>query len=385
VKDTAVYRIETYVNQDDVPNEAFVNGAAALLDNGDIVMQSLDHMVVFNPASFHSLTTDEFLLYPKLVHLEMNGMDVEPGKIYDGTMILDKAVTRTKDINLEYDQNTLKMQFSALNYFRPMQTYYRVRVKGIGKYEEWQLMSHGLTPEYVDKYGMLNLTLLNLNPGRYEIELQASMTLDNWQTEPYVWTITVHQPWWRSTGIYYLLILVIFGLLLANFLIFNKNVKMSMIRHNEEIKVVARVKQFANRCEAQKSEILTPNKLMQEREDESASQVMSKEFVEVMLKLVPYIINEKNNHHITMKDLEEKSQVSKSQLYYLLSTNVDKNPQQLVSRLRIEEAARLVRTTTMDFEKIAEECHYVSPNYFFAAFYHHFRMTPSDYRNCKEL
>jgi AraC-like DNA-binding protein len=149
--------------------------------------------------------------------------------------------------------------------------------------------------------------------------------------------------------------------------------------------VVARVKQFANRCEAQKSEILTPNKLMQEREDESASQVMSKEFVEIMLKLVPYIINEKNNHHITMKDLEEKSQVSKSQLYYLLSTNVDKNPQQLVRRLRIEEAARLVSTTTMDFEKIAEECHYVSPNYFFAAFYHHFRMTPSDYRNCKEL
>ena len=385
VKDTAVHRIETYVHQDDVPNEAFVNGAAALLDNGDIVMQSLDHMVVFNPASFHSLTTDEFLLYPKLVHLEMNGLDVEPGKVYDGTRILEKAVTRTKEINLEYDQNTLKMQFSALNYFRPMQTYYRVRVKGIGKYEKWKLMSHGLTPEYVDKYGMLNLTLLNLNPGRYEIELQASMTLDNWQTEPYVWTITVHQPWWRSTGIYYLLILVIFGLLLANFLIFNKNMKMSMIRHNEEIKVVARVKQFANRCEAQKSEILTPNKLMQEREDESASQVMSKEFVEVMLKLVPYIINEKNNHHITMKDLEEKSQVSKSQLYYLLSTNVDKNPQQLVSRLRIEEAARLVRTTTMDFEKIAEECHYVSPNYFFAAFYHHFRMTPSDYRNCKEL
>ncbi len=385
VNDTAVYRIETYVNQDDVPNEAFVNGAAALLDNGDIVMQSLDHMVVFNPASFHSLTTDEFLLYPKLVHLEMNGMDVEPGKEYDGTMILDKAVTRTKDINLEYNQNTVKMQFSALNYFRPMQTYYRVRVKGINKYKNWKLMSHGLTPEYVDKYGMLNLTLLNLEPGRYEIELQASMTLDHWQAEPYVWIITVHQPWWRSTGIYYLLILVIFGLLLVNFLIFNKNVKMGMIRHNEEIKVVGRVKQFANRCEAQRAEILTPNKLMQEREEESANQIMSKEFIDVMLKLVPYIINEKNNHHISMKDLEEKSQVSKSQLYYLLSTNVDKNPQQLVSRLRLEEAAQLVRTTTMDFEKIAEKCHYVSPNYFFAAFYHHFRMTPSDYRNCKEL
>ena len=385
VNDTAVYRVETYVNLDDVPAEAFVNGAAALMDDGNIIMQSLDHMVIFNPASFHTLTTDEFILYPKLVHLQMNGQDVEPGKEYDGLMVLEKAVTRSKEINLNYDQNIVKLEFSALNYFRPMQTYYRVRIKGFKKYDDWQVFSHGLTPDVVDKYGMMRLTLLNMDSGQYEVEVQASMTPDEWPAEPYVWIITVHQPWWRTTGIYYLLALVMFGLLLANFLLYNRNVKMRMMRHNEETDVVRRVMQFANRCEAQRTEELAPNKLMQEGDEEETHQVMSRDFVNVMLKLVPYVINQKDVKNITMKELEQNSGVPRAQLYQLLSANIDKNPSQLISLLRIEEAARLVRTTEMSFEQIAEECRFVSPNYFFAAFFHHFRMTPEDYRKSNAL
>lgn len=385
VNDTAVYRVETYVNMDDVPAEAFVNGAAALMDDGNIIMQSLDHMVIFNPASFHTLTTDEFILYPKLVHLQMNGQDVEPGKEYDGLMVLEKAVTRSKEINLNYDQNIVKLEFSALNYFRPMQTYYRVRIKGFKKYDDWQVFSHGLTPDVVDKYGMMRLTLLNMDSGQYEVEVQASMTPDEWPAEPYVWIITVHQPWWRTTGIYYLLALVLFSVLLANFLLYNRNVKMRMMRHNEETDVVRRVMQFANRCEAQRTEELAPNKLMQEGDEEEAHQVMSRDFVNVMLKLVPYVINQKDVKNITMKELEQNSGVPRAQLYQLLSANIDKNPSQLISLLRIEEAARLVRTTEMSFEQIAEECRFVSPNYFFAAFFHHFRMTPEDYRKSNAL
>ena len=385
VNDTAVYRVETYVNLDDVPAEAFVNGAAALMDDGNIIMQSLDHMVIFNPASFHTLTTDEFILYPKLVHLQMNGQDVEPGKEYDGLMVLEKAVTRSKEINLNYDQNIVKLEFSALNYFRPMQTYYRVRIKGFKKYDDWQVFSHGLTPDVVDKYGMMRLTLLNMDSGQYEVEVQASMTPDEWPAEPYVWIITVHQPWWRTTGIYYLLALVLFSVLLANFLLYNRNVKMRMMRHNEETDVVRRVMQFANRCEAQRTEELAPNKLMREGDEEEAHQVMSRDFVNVMLKLVPYVINQKDVKNITMKELEQNSGVPRAQLYQLLSANIDKNPSQLISLLRIEEAARLVRTTEMSFEQIAEECRFVSPNYFFAAFFHHFRMTPEDYRKSNAL
>ena len=157
-----------------------------------------------------------------------------------------------------------------------------------------------------------------------------------------------------------------------------------MIRHNEETDVVRRVIQFANRCEAQRREELAPNKLIQEGEEDS-HQVMSKEFVHAMLKMVPYVSSQKDVQNITMKELEEESGISRAQLYQLLSLNIDKNPHQLILQLRLEEAGRLVRTTEMSYEQIAEECRFVSPNYFFAAFFHHFRMTPVDYRKSKAL
>ncbi len=124
---------------------------------------------------------------------------------------------------------------------------------------------------------------------------------------------------------------------------------------------------------------------MQESDEESPHQVMSKEFVHAMLKLIPYVSSRKDIQDITMKELEEESGISRAQLYQLLSLNIDKNPHQLILQLRLEEAGRLVRTTDMSFEQIADECRFVSPNYFFAAFFHHFRMTPVDYRKSKAL
>ena len=57
----------------------------------------------------------------------------------------------------------------------------------------------------------------------------------------------------------------------------------------------------------------------------------------------------------------------------------------MVGKLRIQEAADLLRATDMTVEQIAEELNFVSPNYFVSSFYHHYRQTPLDYRNSKPL
>ena len=49
IKDREIDYVCSYNERDCVPNEAFVNGGAACLPDGRIVMQSLDHMMVFNP------------------------------------------------------------------------------------------------------------------------------------------------------------------------------------------------------------------------------------------------------------------------------------------------------------------------------------------------
>jgi len=377
-----VARIETYTHQDNVPNESFVNGMAAKLDDGRIVMQSLDNMVVFNPADLHPMDTPEYVLYPKLVGLEVNGQQIEPRKEYRGQQILARAVTRSQEINVNYDQTTLLLTFSALNYFRPMQTYYRLRVKGSRRYNDWCVLSHGKYPNLVNKYGLLKLQLMNLVPGDYEVELQASLTPDNWSQEPYVWTIKVHQPWWRTTGLY--LLLAVLGLLLAalNVVYYNRNTKLRLIRNGQESDLLRRIKTFANRCETMSQEVLTPYTMTQNKSGITSEYgVVSDEFAEVMLKIIPYVNGLKDEQDFNVTELSKLTGKPTIELYTLMADQLDKNPRILIGRLRLQEVERLLRETTLNVEEIADKCHYVSPNYLIAAFYHRYRMTPNDYRN----
>ena len=99
-----------------------------------------------------------------------------------------------------------------------------------------------------------------------------------------------------------------------------------------------------------------------------------------MVKIVPYM-NMNQRGSITMRQLADVSGMDVQTLYRQLSTNLYKNPRQLVERLRLQEAAAMLLETTLTVEQVAEECRFVSPNYFIASFYHHYRKTPADYRN----
>ena len=173
VSDDSITRVESYYNRDNVPNESFVNGRAIKLNDGTIVMQSLDHIVTFNPHHFHTDSLSRMVLYPKLIRLTVNGHEMKPGMTLDGRIILENAVTRTGEFTVGYNQNSLSLLFSGLNFMRPTQTYYRYRVKGL--IDEWQIMSYLNSDGYVNEQGLLQLPLMGLKPGQYKIEMQVSM------------------------------------------------------------------------------------------------------------------------------------------------------------------------------------------------------------------
>ncbi|MBR1505994.1 MAG: glycosyltransferase [Prevotella sp.] len=377
IRNGEVAHMETYVAYDNVPNESFVNGRAMKLADGSIIMQSLDHVVKFNPGKFSMDSIAKFVLYPKLISLSVNGRVVKPGEEHNGRVILEKAITRTREFSIDYDQNSLVLTFSGLNYFRPLQTYYRFRVKGM--YNGWHTVSYTSVEGMVDGKGLLHLPMMGLGTGRYEVELQASMSPDIWPQEPFVWVVNVEEPWWRSTGIYILLTSLLALLAAANVIWFYRNTRLRMLRNNEDNEILKRVRSFADRCGSLNGEVLTPftsnisNGLETKSEDEKA-------FENAMVKIVPYM-NMNQRGSITMRQLADVSGMDVQTLYRQLSTNLYKNPRQLVERLRLQEAAAMLLETTLTVEQVAEECRFVSPNYFIASFYHHYRKTPADYRN----
>ena len=377
IRDGKVYQVESYQSADNVPNESFVNGRAMKLDDGTIVMQSLDHVVTFNVSEFNPERIRKLVLAPKLIRLMVNGHFIGAGTRLDGRVILDRAVSRVKEITVDYDQNTLSLAFSALNFMRPLQTYYRVRVKG--RYDKWKVFSHSNSDGLVDTRGIMHLPLLGLPPGRYEVEVQTSMDPEYWPLKPYVWIINVEEPWWRATGVYILLGLLLIALVAANFYYYSRNMRMKLVRNNEESDILKRITNYMSRCDAQMDEVLTPYSGEANSETEGNGD-LNKDFMEVMLKIVPFL-RERKDKEITMGDLVHVTGMEMGPLFELLSNNLYKSPRRLVGRLKLQEAAKMLVQTDLLVEDIAQQCGFVSPNYLIASFFHQYRVTPEDYRN----
>ena len=74
------------------------------------------------------------------------------------------------------------------------------------------------------------------------------------------------KPWWRTTGLYILLALLLLGLIVGNFYFFNRNTKMRMRCLNDEEDMMRRLRGFADRCVELHDEQLAPSKVSDEEE-----------------------------------------------------------------------------------------------------------------------
>lgn len=370
--------LNSYDSWDGIPAESFVNGRAMNLPGGAIAMQMLDHVLEFNPSNMITIGKKcNFEILPKLIRIMVNGNDIKTGQVVDGEVILPKAISRTPVINLNYYQNSVSLTFSALNYFRPQQTYYRVRVNGLD--DTWRVLTQSNSGGLVDKQGQLHLPLISLKPGSYRIEVQASMVPDEWLSVPYEWVVNINEPWWRTTGV-----LVFFGLLVSVLVLINmyyylRNSRMLAVRKSEEQGVIKRIRTFAERCNNESGEKLEPipdeiNGYITDPQNE-----LSSEFMDMMIKILPIVLSNKKTG-LTMQMLSSSAGMEISQFYGLVMSNIYKSPRPLMRRVMLKNAAELLEKTDKNLDEIAYECGFISANYLIASFYRHKKMTPETYR-----
>lgn len=372
--------VNNFNQYDDVPNESFINCKSKLLDDGRIVMQGIDHVVEFHPDSFDLVNGRKTVtMYPKLIKLMINGHFIEPHQEFEENVIIDRAITRVKDIYLNASQNSISLTFSGLNFFRPLQTYYRVKIEGIGD-NDWKVYSFFNGTNLVDSRGLLHLPLMGLEPGDYEVTVLASMFPDLWEeNKPYVWRIHVNLPWWKQSGVYILFVCIIFVLIIVNFFLYNRNTRMRVRRNSEEGDMIKKILSFIDQCEAGKSDVLQPTdeELFGLKVNDSTK--LSPQFIELMLKITPFV----HAHHsnITMRQLSEAGNMNIMEFYDMMTDNLYKSPRELIRVARIERAAQMLKETNKTIENIAHECGFYSPNYFIGSFFHRFKLTPAEYRH----
>ena len=378
IKNGKVTFVNSFINSDGIPAEAFVNGRAMRLDDGTIVMQALDHVVSFNPMKMSIMEGNNILLHPKFVRLQVNGTNIFAGTEIDGRVVTEKAVSRLNMIELPSTQNSLSLKFSSLNYFRPIQTYYRYRVSGLQ--DKWVMLSYYNSKGLVDKNGILHLPLLGLEPGNYMVEVQASMYPGKWTTPPAKVVVRIKEPWWRTTGLTLLISGVFLILIIWNIVIFSGNSRLKMKRNVSEVELFRRIDGFISRAESCRMEKQTQRSVNDESEDVTSGADLDKDAVELLMELVPYSRNGKLDHNVLVQ-LAIKKRIKLTDIYDIITTNIFLSPALLTMAMLLEKASRDLIESGMTVEEIAEKNNFASPNYFIAMFFRRYGMTPLQWRS----
>ena len=381
-KDKQIGYIMSFNRMDNVPNEMFVNGKAICLPDGMIVMQSLDHVVTFNPERMSTFQrANSFDIFPKLIRVMVNGNEIQSGQEYNGRVMLPRAISRTYEMDLNYNENSASLVFSALNFFRPQQTCYRVRIKGLQ--DGWRVYTPSNSGGLVDGRGLLHLPLMSLRPGTYTIELQASMLPDKWDTTPYEWVVRVNEPWWRTSGLFAIVGVILLALLIVNSYFYVHNANLRARRNMGEMTIIKRISSVAQRALNKGEMTLEPN-----REELNADAEQGEEldpmFVQVMERIMPFVndYNKKTGKkkRLTIRDLSAQAGIDVQNFYRLISDNIYKNPRPLFIKLKLDHAEKLLRNKALPLDYISEECGFVSTNFLIAAFFRSYRMTPAQFR-----
>ena len=155
-------------------------------------------------------------------------------------------------------------------------------------------------------------------------------------------------------------------------------------RISEEKGILRRIKLFADHCVQSKDEMLEPLSEEISGGGVNSGNVLSEEFMQTMLKLLSYV-EDKRFSQLSMKMLSEKAEMDLQSFYSLMTSNIYKNPRDLVKRVMLKRAEEMLRTSGEDIADIAKECRFSTPNYFIASFFREYHMLPEEYRRMKSM
>ncbi|MDO4995038.1 MAG: two-component regulator propeller domain-containing protein [Bacteroidales bacterium] len=191
--DTAVSR---YGSDNGLPTEQFNFNSGLRDSTGRFYFGTLNGLVSFVPSS--SMAKSQKL------HVLFTGLFVEGREVtrQSDPDILKQSLLYADEIHLRHDQTSLSIDFACPLYSVPQAIWYRYRLEGIES--EWTVTK-----------GAQRLTLAGLSPGTYTLVVQASRENGRWddETEASRLRIVVHRPWWASTPmlLLYLLLACVLG------------------------------------------------------------------------------------------------------------------------------------------------------------------------------
>jgi signal transduction histidine kinase len=172
-----------------IPDEAGLQGkeyiprSAFKTSEGKILFGGVNGFNVLNPDSLKINSSISKIIFTSL---KINNDEIIAGREYAGGKILTQSISQAKDIALPYNDNSFTLTFSPLIYNLQSRIQYAYKLENFDK--DWQ---------YTDaRERFLHYT--NLDPGRYQLKIKASLDGKSWSDPPQVLSIMISPPWWAT-------------------------------------------------------------------------------------------------------------------------------------------------------------------------------------------
>ncbi|BDD02340.1 hybrid sensor histidine kinase/response regulator transcription factor [Persicobacter psychrovividus] len=175
----------------------FSENAALKQANGRLMFGGVNGVNYFFP---HEIVEDRTTAPIQFTNLYVNNTLIQPQKSYRGGVILQKSITYSREITLNYYQNNFSIDFACLHFGSPENNVYKYFLEGFD--DQWsKLQGQNRTIRYT-----------NLPSGEYTLRLKGANYDGIMQDEDRTLKITVLKPWWYShwaVSVYIILGLII--------------------------------------------------------------------------------------------------------------------------------------------------------------------------------
>lgn len=195
------FALTMFDSQNKLGDAKFLPRTAASMADGKLLFGSSTGFYIVDPIQVKDM---EYTGHPVFISLLVNNQEVVAGKEYDGRVILPFALSTTRKIVLDHDENFITVHFSGLNFDMPHHTYYKYRLQGVNN--DWIVIS----PQ--DGIGRANYT--DLSPGTYKLEVYSAGLDKVWSKQSATLEIEVLAPLWATWWAKLLYLLVFIALII---------------------------------------------------------------------------------------------------------------------------------------------------------------------------
>ncbi|MBN1780572.1 hypothetical protein JW948_05550 [bacterium] len=210
---------------------------------GEMIVGSVNGFNIFHPDSIRNNT---IMPNVTITDFKIFNRSIDPGRLVDKRMILEKSITLTDQIRLSYRDRVISFDFAALHFTSPENNQYAYRLSGFEK--NWNFVTAAQrTASYT-----------NLDPGRYTFHVKASNPDGLWNNRGKTIRIIITPPFWKTWWFRILGLMLIGGIIWAAFEFRLINIKKQRTRLEKLVEERTRDLKAANQeLEAQKQQIET--------------------------------------------------------------------------------------------------------------------------------